>query len=588
MIDNTQQPLWEPETLAAAWPEKVVAVCFYGRSGSYFLQSLLDSHPRVMTIFGNLYTFFHEFWNAHQELDRDKLIIAFCQYYAFIFDGRNQCQADASGHLDKMGANEDQKVGVDPILFLDALHAILDTVENLTRRKLFQAVHMAFHLALGRPLIPNPLIVYQLHNPKDARTSAMIEDFPDTLFLHMIREPLQSMNSHFRVYYEQNPRAMSFKSCAWVVQGILAGGRAIIPSYQVRSRAVRLEDLKEDPRGSMERICRWIGIEWHDSLLHSTVNGEQYWFSGSEGKRLKGFEKEHLKQKRSRYFTRFDQFRFDLLLAKKRRHWGYPTPFWSTWNWLRHVAFVLMFFSFRLERLVWCSSDTGAFEEWWMFRGIILDAWRDQFSLYANEIPLLEAAPQPGFQQAQNIVGNRIVSGVNLSSGQRDLVEAERQLTIALQQFPRLPQVYTKLSLVLMARNRMQEAREVVEKGMSLLPDSPEIHADRGFIRLQERDLAGAEEDFRHSIEKSKGRFYNSLVYLGGDICMRTNRLEEGKALLRSAVTTDASQAQAWAFLALAAYQTSDQRTFSTARRMLQTIQPDHEVMLWLQSKNLA
>lgn len=62
MNQQTTYLEFDPEKL-----NRVAAICFYGRSGSYFLQSLLDHHPEIITVpEGHMMRFFFEFWNGCQ------------------------------------------------------------------------------------------------------------------------------------------------------------------------------------------------------------------------------------------------------------------------------------------------------------------------------------------------------------------------------------------------------------------------------------------------------------------------------------------------------------------------------------------
>ena len=61
--------------------ERVVAVFYYGRSGSIFLQSLLDSHPEVL-MFPSIYlSGFYSFWSQFGHLPAVELVAAFVQNY---------------------------------------------------------------------------------------------------------------------------------------------------------------------------------------------------------------------------------------------------------------------------------------------------------------------------------------------------------------------------------------------------------------------------------------------------------------------------------------------------------------------------
>src|SRR4051812_7668007 len=73
--------------------ERVVAICCWGRSGSYFLASLLDGHDDVLTMPFSLGELIYLFWERHKHLPlRDKLLaypdfVADMQHDATFFGG---------------------------------------------------------------------------------------------------------------------------------------------------------------------------------------------------------------------------------------------------------------------------------------------------------------------------------------------------------------------------------------------------------------------------------------------------------------------------------------------------------------------
>ena len=51
-----------------------------------------------------------------------------------------------------------------------------------------------------------------------------------------------------------------------------------IPAFQTQpSVAVRLEDIKERPKETMQRLCAYLGIEETASLYNSTMQGLKWW-----------------------------------------------------------------------------------------------------------------------------------------------------------------------------------------------------------------------------------------------------------------------------------------------------------------------
>ena len=140
--------------------------------------------------------------------------------------------------------------------------------------------------ALGRRVrSANPLIVYQGHNPQFAQIEHLILDFsPNLKFVHCVREPLPSLGSwlaHVRSGELGGALDLSFRVLGRAIdhaKPILNqwpgdGAKPPLVSWNERNtRAVRLEDLHQRPRETLERLCAWLDIPWDDALLQSTFD----------------------------------------------------------------------------------------------------------------------------------------------------------------------------------------------------------------------------------------------------------------------------------------------------------------------------
>ena len=74
------------------------------------------------------------------------------------------------------------------------------------------------------------------------------------------------------------------------------------------SRAVRLEDLHNAPRAVLSAICRWLGLDWNDTLLESTYAGLQWW-NRPGIKRVSGFDKSIVSTANHTFTDAFDERR---------------------------------------------------------------------------------------------------------------------------------------------------------------------------------------------------------------------------------------------------------------------------------------
>ncbi len=173
--------------------ERLVSIHYYGRSGSIFLQSLLDGHPDVLTFPANYLGGYYSFWLEYGELSPLHIVKAFLHHYEVLFDPTTAEEVfDAGAYtgleydFDKMGPNHDEALGVDrqrfgDILLKKCMIEVGDFENGRLERKFFlQALHVAYAEALGRDLTGRrPLIVFQAHTPHVDKIEAMLSDRQD-------------------------------------------------------------------------------------------------------------------------------------------------------------------------------------------------------------------------------------------------------------------------------------------------------------------------------------------------------------------------------------------------------------------------
>ena len=302
---------------------RVVSIHYYGRSGSLFLQSLLDGHPQVVMLPGTYLAGFYRFWEIFGQLPALKLLGAFIINYDVLFDARSPVPLIHVGPnvgttlgFDSMGENQDRVLGVDRDEFVQSLlaHVIRacdnPNVDRLSRRFFLQAIHLAYAEALGRPILSKDvLIVLQTHNPYFDEVEPLYRDFGvDVKFLHCLREPIQALGSWYSHWWEActspDPRGAPFQlelAGTSIARGIDHAkpifaqyahhfphdkrSRDIVAWAIGNTRGVRLEDLHQRPRATLEKVRAWLGIDWHDALLHSTFDGQPWRHRTTGGRR---------------------------------------------------------------------------------------------------------------------------------------------------------------------------------------------------------------------------------------------------------------------------------------------------------------
>ncbi len=404
---------------------RLVSVHYYGRSGSLFLQSLLDGHPDVLMFPADYLGGFRIFWDNFGELAAADLVSAFLGNYRILFDA--DCPDEVIGvgqflgrdyDFAAMGEGRDERLEVDRHIFTTALiQALAFEVDDLSNQRVsrkffFQALHVAYAEALGREFrSPNPLIVFQAHNLDVTVIDRLFEDFyPHYRFLHTVREPIQTLASWYRHMFEgtgyadlelaENALGRSLDHAKPILshyylclKGGAEGDSDIVDWDAENSAAVRLDDLHLAPRPTLERLCDWLDIPWHEVLMQSTFAGRTWhWTTG--GRTLSGFQQDTISDRHSAIVGPLDRLRLRFFLADKCAAWGYPLPGAYHWPPLRLLAFVLWLLPFRMETLLWTRlpdqrplpGPLAKLRSYLKLRRVIVRDWRRDRRL---AIPLL-------------------------------------------------------------------------------------------------------------------------------------------------------------------------------------------------------
>lgn len=377
---------------------EVVAILFLGRSGTVFLGSLLDNHPQVLMFPGTQLSFYEDFWEKRGKnaLSIEILIRQFCAYFSSFFD-IYAYSPDILGYqpayqlgFDEMGIEKNERIEIEKEKFIAVLYFILSDITHVDMKIFFQAIHVAFAITINRSTQINrirlPIIVYALHQNTFKSVNNLCSHFPKTKMIHMIREPFQAIDSHFE--YDGY--------CCHVLRDFYF---AAFPQAEVdKSMAVKLEDLHASPHVTLNKITKWIGIDWSDSLLESTYNGKKWWnVKGSE--RFHGFKKTILSKKKYSGFNAFDRYRLKVLYSKRLALWGYASKR-KILKLERFLLLPMLLFPFKMELVdlkinVFLQGFRGIKYNFFCWldrirqRSYLMKAWKYSLSDSVREIPIL-------------------------------------------------------------------------------------------------------------------------------------------------------------------------------------------------------
>lgn len=323
--------------------KKIACISFYGRSGSVFLQSLLDSHPNILMLPGLYLMDYGAFWNnLNSNMKKENIIDTFCQKYEYIFDTKKRYDAPKEEpwndlayycRYDEMGDNQNEIININQKVFMTELYRCLDKLNIITRRDFFKAIQIAYFYACNRKykFDDEPLIVYPMHTSLVSKTTHQwaLEDFPDAKILYTVREPISNLGSAIK--YQINFHMFRYNSPSFLFYslGMLTGPVSLYENFNFDNIvAVRLEDLHLNSEETLNKLCAFLKIKWNSSLLESTFNGLKWW-NFRDTLKVNGFNKSIVNRNYDEFFTNFDRFRIENLLRDIYENWDYGEKYFE-------------------------------------------------------------------------------------------------------------------------------------------------------------------------------------------------------------------------------------------------------------------
>jgi tetratricopeptide (TPR) repeat protein len=338
----------------------VIALLPFGRSGSLFLHSLFDGHPDIATLPGVYFKgwFGMDSWqqiapDMGRSDWRERLVSMVIKKHLPLFDANNKQNVPGkpfgdtdwlskeSGFME-MGNHYTQPFVVDQNTFSETFLTLLRTHESIDTMLCFELIHRAFEIGIrgneGAGSKLNGHIFYHIHNPDPFERAHFLQHYPQAMFLHLIRNPVQSLESWLmqldlgKSYGSANYRDSKFENNYQLKNWSTVVNRIVRMAVDMRlpdnrlpgSRGVRLEDVKQNPRKTMPQLADWMGVSDHPALYESSFCGLQYWGPTSKAVgKITGFDTKAIDQPIGRLFGPKDVFIFETLFWPLSRLYGY-------------------------------------------------------------------------------------------------------------------------------------------------------------------------------------------------------------------------------------------------------------------------
>ena len=314
-------------------PKKITALIHFGRSGTGLLHSLIDGHPEISTLPSIYFSEFFDYftWKRIIAGGWKEMAERFTEIFAVLFDASstikiptknpNYINIGEQEGMTNVGATKNEVLFINKKVFVKKLNQLMDHHNSLNAFSFFQLVHLAYEKTLLNNNIKNH-IFYHIHNPDLYAKLNFLKMSPDTRWLMMVREPLQSCESWIiKDFYDNNYTNISNK----IIEMLFELDQVIFKNKN--SVGVRLEDLKIYPNKTILSLCDWLGIKESDTLYQMTAQGKKWWGDPTSPDFIKDgmnpFGKTSINRKIGLVFSENDQFILRTLFHPFSVRFGY-------------------------------------------------------------------------------------------------------------------------------------------------------------------------------------------------------------------------------------------------------------------------
>jgi len=312
-----------------------VGIFYWGRSGSYFLQSLLDYHPEVLSLpirsWEGYYRHFHTLTEKAKELSSIKFAELTVFFFPFFFQENNKIESQIfypKMNISKLGENKNIPMGIKKETFIRILSSIITQMKNIdikfTNSLIINIIHIAYAKSQDRIISsPNPLILMNIHGYFPEIMKLILKDYKICKFIVTVRLPEKGhdalvshcyydikLNNHITTYYNSLDELLFSDS---------------IPSFVPINiiKCIKFEDFHTNTENTMKILCKWLKINFNEILLKSTLDGKLWWYT-KNGIDICGTNIDIRKNDyKLNCLSFFDVLKIRYLFQKNYVEWGY-------------------------------------------------------------------------------------------------------------------------------------------------------------------------------------------------------------------------------------------------------------------------
>ena len=318
---------------------KIILFNHMSNSGAYFLEQLLDGHSDILCL-PYIESLEQVYTRRLQFLEGEELLIEMTAQMLGFLHSKYEDIGCVGQHrfgnlcLDKDG-NFIKDVYIDPKEFIIKLKCQFgDKIKLNSYGQMLKIYFAAYNNCLKKCKEEGKKywIFYHMHL-SNYDVSKMFnnlnkEEFERIENLMIIREPVQHCYSWFK-RYGLNWKKNTVMKKGWIYDVLRSEMGCMLEKREgiENVRAIRFEDLKYNPEGTLMGLCKWLQLEFQETLLNTTLNGEKiYWPVNTPNgiHYITGFDTSAVGQvKFVDVLSLWDEARLNMMYAKFKRAYNY-------------------------------------------------------------------------------------------------------------------------------------------------------------------------------------------------------------------------------------------------------------------------
>jgi len=269
-----------------------VLVTMGGRSGTDFLQSLLDAHKEVLTFNGHIKLYIEFFQQSKCLKSKSFNLQDLAHEFVGLYIEKFNSKYDFIERKDQLGKEEDDSLRINPQIFIKSFVSLLKNKKH-TKKNILLSIYAAYHESMGYDFENLKILFYHAHHFDEVYK--FIEDFPTATIVCTTRDPRAGFVSTIENWrkYDDNqasPNTLDHNNYLFFyfqLKRITEDEGRLVYSDN-NHIIVKLESLLN--RKYMKDLSNLLKIQFNESMLVPTFGGKIWYGDRISGAKIRKFE----------------------------------------------------------------------------------------------------------------------------------------------------------------------------------------------------------------------------------------------------------------------------------------------------------